>query len=481
MLPDDGFALAAVVGIIALLTVVGVGSFAVARQALTESEVVKNDSYAFQAANGAVDAAIAQVQLSGYQTADFPMSFGQEVFGSAAATVTVTQPNPSEYLFTSVGTSKSGMSETVKVRLYLMDLYGMNIAYGSGFNQSSGGKFNGNASVYGPFYTYDDLRQGENLGTSLAGGFGWGPVYIKGGTLDVKSGYLIDVSHLYVEASEPDPKVVNTAETKVIRSVPNMKVPRVDEAYLTGAYNDAIAESTDNIQGDPEVRTVVNSEPTPYPRTLCPGASTGAYKVVDNDTTMNASHPGLTLGNGVSFGDPVNDDFAWNAGTRTLTVWGTVFIDGPLTFAGGDITYVGNGALIANGDVVINDKMTPSGGLLPGVCGDGVTRNNQSFDPGKVLGIASPGKIELFGSPANTSNPDGAPSHAGAFFADEEIVISGGGVKTHLVGSLISQGINVTGNNNMDLRTSPNLGENVPHSMPGYGMMIESIGIWARQ
>jgi hypothetical protein len=315
-----------------------------------------------------------------------------------------------------------------------------------------------------------------------AGGFGWGPVYIKGGTLDVKAGYLIDVSHLYVEASQPDPKIVDEAETKVIRSVPNMNVPRVDEPYLTNAYNNATDESTDNIQGDPELRyDVPNSEPNPYTNTLCPGATASRYKVVDNDSTMNGSYPGLTIGSGGSFGDPTNDDFAWSAGTRQLTVWGTVFIDGPLTFTGGDITYVGNGALIVNGDVTVEDNLTPAGGLLPGVCGDGVTRNNQSFDPGKVLGIASPGTIELYGSPVNTTNPDGAPTHAGAFFADESITISGTNAKTHLVGSLISQGIDVTGNNNMDLRTSPNLGENVPHSMPGYGMLVESIGAWARQ
>ncbi len=480
-LHDHGYAMGVVMGIIALLTVVTVGGFAVAQQTLHESVVNQRESQAFQAANGAIDAAVARLRLSGYRAQDFPMVFTRAQLGSGDATVTVTQSNPSEYVFTSVGRGEDGRKETIRLRLYMMSLYGMNMSYGSGFNQSSGGgKFNGNASVYGPFYTFDDLRQGENLGDSMAGGFGWGPIYIQGGTLDVKSGYLVDVGFLFVDPLQPDPKVVASG-TQVIRSVPKMNVPRVDSAYLNNAYDQALAQSTDNIQGDPLVRTVTNSEPDPYPATLAPGASVGRYKIVDNDSTMNKSRtdPFVLGSTTASFGRPT-DDFAWNHSTRTLTVWGTVFIDGPLRVANGLIRYVGNGTIVANGDVTfVNSNFIPLDPMLEGTGGDGKTYPNQRFNPDQVIGIATPGTIALSASTDNNDrNPDGPPTHAGAFFADKQITIN---TRVMLVGSVISQGIDVTGNNNMDLRTSPNLGEVVSQAMPGYGQQVISIGVWARQ
>ncbi len=484
---EEGFALVAVMGIIALLTVITVGGFSLAQQTLHEAERTKSEALAFQAASGAMDAATARVGLTGYKAADFPMVFTAAELRSGSATVTATETVPGDIRFTSVGLARDGSRETVRVRMFVMDIYGMNIAYGSGFNQNSSGagKFNGNASIYGPFYTYEDLRQGDNLGNAMSGGLGWGPVYIKSGTLDVKSGYLVDVGLLYVDPAQPDPKVV-TAPTKVIRSVPKINIPRVDTAFLTRAYANAVTESSDNNEGDPVVRSVPNSEvtstgnPATYTGTRAPGAST-SYKVIDNDGTMNKSlAAGFTLSPTTSFGKP-NDDFVWNHSTKVLTVWGTVFIDGPLTIPAtvGAVTYVGNGSLVANGEVTIDGDFTPVGGLLPGVCGDGVTRNNQSFDPGRIVGIVSPSRIRLAGSSGgNSKNPDGVPTHAGAYFADEGIVIS---AKVHLVGSLISKGIDVEGNNNMDLRTSPNLGQNVPKSMPGYGNLSQSLAIWTRQ
>jgi len=371
-----------------------------------------------------------------------------------------------------------------------MDIYGMNIAYGSGFNQSAGGRFNGNASVYGPFYTQDDLRQVRregsdgppNLGSATAGGFGWGPIYISNGTLDVRSGYLVDVGLLYVDPTQPDPQVVG-AGTRVIRSVPRMNIPRVDGAFLENAYQQAISQSTDNIQGDPAVRSVNIDERNPYPSTLAPGARADRYKVIDNDNVVNRSRSETVIGQGASFGRSTGanaDDFAWDLATRTLTVWGTVFVDGPLTFRGGTIRYRGNGTIVANGEVNFDGAdFVPLNGLLPGEAPTGVMYSNQTFRADEVVGIATPNRILLASSSGgNPKNPDGAPTHAGAFFADQAIVVN---ARAMIVGSVISQGIEISNHNNMDLRTSPNLGEVVSRAMPGHGMAVVSIGGWARQ
>jgi len=475
---EGGYAMVVVIGLIALLTIITSGGFFLAQQSLLDSTNVKQESQAFQAANAAVDGAISNIQYKGYNAADFPMSFA---LGSGLATVTVVEKSKGEYWVNAVGTGPGHSSETVGVRLYMLDLYGMNIAYGSGFNQgASAGKFNGNASIYGPFYTSDDLRQGDNLGMSSSGGFGWGPIFIKNGTLDVKSGYLIDVKLLYVDPAAADPKVVNTAITRVVRSVPTLKLPLVDAAYLEARYEKAKLESSDNIQGDSDVRSNTNGEvatvndPGSYTGPRCTGASTH-YKIIDNDTVMNGSLSGLTIAS-MPFGN-TNDDFAYD-GNGNLTVWGTVFIDGPLTISR-SVNYIGNGTLVVNGPVSLRGDFVPQGGLTDGKGGDGVTYANQSFNPDRIIGISSASSINLDASSGgNAKNPAGAPTHAGAFFANDSIVIN---AKVLLCGSLISKGIDVAGNNNMDLRTSANLGKYVPRSMPGYGMLFQSIGAWSRR
>ena len=478
---ESGFALVIVIGLLALLTVVTTGGFFLAQQTLHNSVITKEESQSFQSANAAVDGAIANIQYKGYDSADFPMTFSVADLGSGTATVTVEELTKGEYKLTSIGSGAKQSAETIKVRLYMLDLYGMNIAYGSGFNQgASSGKFNGNASVYGPFYTKDDLRQGENLGMANSGGFGWGPIFIKNGTLDVKSGYLVDVKVLYVDPAMADPKVVSSA-TRVVRSVPTLTMPSVDAAYLDARYEKAKSESSDNIQGDPDVRTNTNTEVTTVgsPSTYTGSRSAGAgtyYKIIDNDGMVNKSSSGLTLGS-ASFGN-TNDDFAYNASTRQLTVWGTVFIDGPLTTSN-PVNYVGNGTLVVNGKVTLNGDFLPLDGLVAGEGGDGVTYANQSFNPDRIIGISSSSIISLDNSSGgNAKNPDGAPTHAGAFFANDKIVVN---AKVLLCGSLISQGIQVEGLNNMDLRTSANLGKYVPRSMPGYGMLFQSIGAWSRR
>ena len=481
---ESGFALVMVIGLLALLTVVTTGGFFLAQQSLTNSVNSKQESQSFQSANAAVDGAIANIQYKGFLPGDFPMAFSVADLGSGAATVTVEELTKGEYLLTSIGTGSKQSNETIKVRLYMLDLYGMNIAYGSGFNQgASSGKFNGNASVYGPFYTKDDLRQGDNLGMASSGGFGWGPIFIKNGTLDVKSGYLVDVKVLYVDPAMADPKVVNTAVTRVVRSVPTLTMPSVDAAYLDARYEKAKSESSDNIQGDPQVRSNTNTEVTtvgsPGTYTGPRSAGTGTYyKIIDNDNIVNKSSSGLTLGS-AAFGN-TNDDFAYNTSTypHQLTVWGTVFIDGPLTISN-PVNYIGNGTLVVNGKVTMNGDFLPLGGLAAGEGGDGVTYANQSFNPDRIIGISSSSIISLDGSSGgNAKNPAGAPTHAGAFFANEKIVVN---AKVLLCGSLISKGIEVEGNNNMDLRTSANLGKYVPRSMPGYGMLFQSIGAWSRR
>lgn len=484
---DAGYAMVVVMGIISVLTVITFGGFAMSQQAMHEAGVNRQESQAFQAANGALDAAIAHVRINrGGIDSGFEMSFTAAQLGSGSATVTAERMSAHELLLTSVGRGADDSSETVSTRLWVMDIYGMNIASSAGFNSSAqAGRFNGNASVFGPFYTHGDLRQGDNLGNAMAGGFNWGPIFTYKGTVDVKEGYLRDVDFLYYDpAHGGDPRGVSNVPN-LIPSVPRLNMPRVDEAYLNARYIEAVAQSIDNERGvGGGTNTEWNSGTRSYTGILASGARVDAYKVIDNNPdVMRSLTATYIIGGPASFGGP-GHDFAWNSSTRTLTVWGTVFIDGPVEFRGGRINYVGNGLIVATGDVAfIETDFVPLNPLGPAMPPPHVQPQtllaNQEFRDGEVVGIATPGNIHLGrSSGGNFHGPESQPTHAGAFFAGNNIWIES---RVTVVGSVISEGIEVRGNNNMDLRTSPNLGRVISDAMPGSGMVLVSMGGWTRQ
>lgn len=487
---DAGYAMVVVMGIISVLTVITFGGFAMSRQALHEAGVNRQETQAFQAANGALDAAIAHVRINrGGVGSGFEMSFTAAQLGSGSATVTAVPVSAHEILLTSVGRGADDTTETIRTRLWAMDIYGMNIAASAGFNSAAtAGSFSGNASVYGPFYTYGDLRQGRdgNLGNAMAGGFNWGPIFTYRGTVHVREGFLGNVNFLYFDPVHGgDPSGVSNVPNR-IPSVPRLVMPRVDEAYLNARYREAEGQSIDNrLGGTTTTNTEWNSVTRSYTGTLAPPpVRADAYKVIDNNLSLDRSLPTTyVIGLSAAFGG-AGHDFAWDPGTRTLTVWGTVFIDGPVEFRGGMIRYAGNGIIVANGDVVfIETDFVPVNPLRPAMPPPHVQPQtllaNQEFRDGEIIGIVTPGNIHLGRSPGgNYHGPEAPPTHAGAFFAGNRIWIES---RVTVVGSVISGGIEIRGNNNMDLRTSPNFGRVVSGNMPGSGMVVVSMGGWARQ
>jgi len=489
---DAGYAMVVVMGIIAVLTVIAFGGFAMSQQALHEAGVNRQESQAFQAANGALDAAIANVRLNrGGVGNGFTMNFTAAQLGSGSASVTAEPVSAHEISLTSVGHGADGSAETIRTRIWVMDIYGMNIAASAGFNSSAAGKFNGNASVFGPFYTHGSLRQGDNLGNSVAGGFNWGPIFTYEGTVRVKDDFLKSVNFLYYDPDFGAPTDVSRVLGGVIPSVPRIELPRVDGAYLNERYDEAVRQSTDNRRGDGlDSNTEWNSVTRTYTGTRAPGARADAYKVIDGNGVLDGSLGGtpFVIGGTTAFGG-TGHDFSWDPEGRILTVWGTVFIDGPLEFRGGGIRYVGNGIIVANGNVTfVQTDFVPASGLEPALPPSHVQPQtmlaNQKFRPDEVIGIATPGRIILSrSSSGNRHGAESLPTHAGAFFAGEQIQIGygSGSDAVTVVGSVISEGIEIGSQNNMDLRTSPNLGDEISDAMPGSGMVIVSMGGWARQ
>ena len=488
---DEGIALPTVLGVLMVVTILVIAGFMLTQQSLFEANKVNSESQAFEAANSSLDAAVARIQHQGFRAGvDFPMHLTASQTGSGDATVTVSEVSKNEYQLVSTGLGRDNTVETVTVRMYFIDLYGMNVSYGARLNGGSAGKINGTTSIYGPLYTFGSLDSSNIPGG--AGGYYWGPLMVKGGDV-VDPGGAIDVGSIYYEP----PHTVTTGaspQPKLIPSVPDFQVPPVDAAYLNAALARAISESSDNNQGEPALRPgVVNTEvttkgnPATYAHTRAAGTAS-SYKVIDTNNVIDRSSPGLTITSATPAFGTATDDFAWNPSTSTLTVWGTVFIDGPLT-TDAMIKYVGNGIIVANGPITLNQGMVPFHGLLPGLGGkDGLTTyNNQSFSGDETLGFVSPDKIVIDRSGNNSKGPDVAPTHAGAFYSvnpnglDPNLGMIQLGTKVVAVGSVIARGIDFVGNNNQHLRTSANLGQTVSTQMPGYGQMVQSFGTWARR
>ncbi len=502
---DEGVALVTVIGVLALVTILVVSGFVLSQQSLHEANLVNREAQAFQAANAGLDAAVARIQYQGFDPSgtDFPMHLTAAQTGSGEATVSVQLVSNSEYLLVSTGMGDDATIETVRVRMYFIDLYGMNISFGARLDaNASNGKINGTTSIYGPLYTYGSL-DGDNLGNG-SGGIKWGPLMVKGGNV-ASSGDYINVGAIYYEP--PHTVSVGTnPQPRKIPSVPDFVVPPVDSAYLQAGLARAQSESADNNQGEPAVRPgVTNAEvytagdTASYAHTRAPGAvstysgAAGAYKVIDNDGTINKSG-GLTIDASTASFGAATDDFSLSAmnvpsGWRTLTCWGTVFIDGPLTTTV-PIKYVGNGVIIANGTISLLTDFVPLNGLAPGLGGNNgdTMYDYQSFNKDETLGIVSTDRIVLDNGGGNPGNdPETPPSHAAAFYCvnpnanDPNLGMIQVGTKTAVVGCVIARGIDFIANNNQHLRTSANLGQCVSRQMPGYGQMVQSFGTWSRQ
>ena len=117
-----------------------------------------------------------------------------------------------------------------------------------------------------------------------------------------------------------------------------------------------------------------------------PTCSTGSF-TFDNNTTMDASLPTTMLFSGSNFNCTVKDSagnlvgsLAWDNPTKTLTIDGTIFIDGDINMPSGTLNYNGNGTIYINGSL-------NGGGNFSGtsICGP-------AFTPLVASGYGCPGK-----------------------------------------------------------------------------------------
>lgn len=480
---DSGVALITVIGVISVLTILSVSAFSLAQQAYTSTERHQAESIAFQVANAGIDTVYADLATNAGTEA--VLSHYEDTrtitVGEGTADVKLERLAGIEYLVTSTGRAADGTLESVAVRFYYLSLWEMFIASGESDDSIGGGAINGNASVNGPFFVRGDL------GATGSTDFTKGPLFVTG-YVSQKGNFTLGTSDEPIDlyTGEGYDESTRFHLKRVSNSVPDIKAPPLDDAFMDTALSRAKQESVDNIQGtnDEEFTPTANIETSggagdasTYPDALpggtrqrALGASTW-YKYIGPDegrSPVGAGGTALTIGGTGSWGSWENDgrgyttgqwdDFAYDDVTNTLYVEGTVFIDGDL-IVNDNVKYKGNGALIVNGDVRMNAELfRPVSGAM---------------SEGEVIGIIGAKDIYIAGGGNSGTWDIMAPIYArdSLNFTKQN---------TFLKGSIVAPEINFP-MANFHLESDPMLPTFLPQSMPGRDNPILVIGAWSRQ
>jgi hypothetical protein len=478
---DDGWAVPIVAMIIAFITVLSIGGFALSSQAVRESVVVRGESQAFQAASAGMDEAMAR--LPGGVTGTYTIDASKLGTGTSAQVIVVGVP-PFSYRVTSTGYAPGGATEQLMTEFTRFDLYGMNVNAGGGGNMFSSGSVGSGTDVYGPFYTGNAVTTGH---------FSEGPLFVGG---NVTGGTYTGIANGYAGGTVG----VSPFATSV-GSFPKLPtLPAIDTARLEGYANIARQQSIDNKMGDSTTAITEGTLNTPgtYPRTMFGGwtkLTMPHYKYYGPASGISAQGAGttaVTINSQTSFGNGAKDsnnydDFAWDGAEYVLSVNGTVFIDGPFEINMPDkvIKYQGNGTIVANGPVHLHVKgFQPFRTMLSG---GSPSVSHQIFpdDPApgvgkQIVGFVSPTEI-LLDCPAGQTTGSRATDEdfAGAFYCPAKIQFTG---KFVLAGSIITNEMVGPGtSNDIQLRTSPNLKDNVPRAMPGRNDGLVGFTKWIRK
>ena len=439
---ETGSALFIALGAILILTVLSIGVMAIAQYDIKASGRTKKSTQALHVAEAGIDKALWELKQLGTVSSSFEVTTSL-----GTATVSSTQDAQEQYLWTitSTGEASGGVERIIKVKVFNLSYWNMIMAAES--LTAGGGGLNGTTSIDGPFYVRGNLDLGG--GAELTGG----PLFVKDGIMDLTTSACAVGTE-----SEPIPLYLEQGMTGHIDVVhysslsydtPNISLPDFGQADMQDLLYEARDQSIDNNKGYAEVAADESiSDSRKYS-----GVSSGYYKVVDNNTEVTSP-----LGTGVhsltidsstpSFGDPgteasPEDDFAWDLSTKTLTIRGTVYVDGPVTVST-DIEYQGNGAIIANGDITIENDIEAA----------------DTFPASSCLGLISPGTIYIDNP---TSNSSLTPNLEAAIFGLQAVIIQ----KTICIkGSILTQNLEFA-HPNGHLLTATDLPGYLPEAMPG--------------
>lgn len=433
---DDGFAMVFVMGCIALITIIAVGGWALARQTLHNS--VKNESFskAYQVASTGLEE-----QLSFFspdRLSEYPKTVS---YGNDSYTARIVDLGDGRYVLESEGRSGEE-SETVLVTFYYLDLWDMNISGGEGSSIGVKNAFNGNSWIYGSLYVNGDVDWGAN------GALYGGPIFLKDGVWNDSGSGGVGAASEVVDAygavkSDPSDGYFTTQRG----SAPDITIPEITEELMTGA--DGYMEQAQNFS---------ITRPPLNDANVHAAADSTYYTVWNGNATIGD----VAFGNTGLDGTP-RDGIAFDSATGTLYLAEGVIVycSGTVTFTEDVNYYRGKGIIVARDGFVIDGALLPGQGLTAviGPAGDQKTVPVMQED---CLALMSMGNVNITTGPSDGSFPGGGIS--AAIFINGQ-VIADSSSHCDFRGSLICDSIEL-GSTNVVLATQKGLGSVLPEGMP---------------
>lgn len=430
---DDGFALAVVMGAIAVITVVAITGFAVSRNALGDAMRLSAENRAYQAASSGLELEIPAFKPdllpTGRSESGYVYGNYQSINGTDRYTVTVAnKPGSStQWVMKSLGQSGTA-TETVEVTFTYFDLWDMNISGGSGSWPGMREGFNGNATIIGAIYV--NGRLDWTASSAIYGG----PIMVAGEnpSVDVLNrqnggstiGTIANPIDLYLD-NDPTGQTDYINQTAFVKgSAPTFELPVLD---------------SDNMS---DFLSLAN-------------------RVYNTDLVIGE----VANGGAGNFGDPAVDKFWYKDGV--LYCDEVVYVKGKVTFAN-NMVYRGKGMIVAEGSGGMGFEI--QGRLVPDKPWEtlyGVTMPACGTDA--ILGLVSPGDIYQ----------SGGDWVSGAIYINGDYVSDAGGQKESFRGSIICNSINFE-DTNCVLATQVGLGGMIRDEMRWLGSNIYAQGDWLR-
>ncbi len=448
---EGGTAVLAAVGVMLVLTILGIGAYTVSVNNLTMTDKERNSAVALQIADAGIDQAVWRLDTTGSLPSTMSVTVAQ-----GSAEVSVSALENSEWQITSRGHTDKAPTVTRAVKVSVFSLSLWNFVMASSLTAGGGGLV-GNTSVYGPFYVRGGVTLSGNSEVQK------GPFFVKNGDIALSGNGQIGLETspipVYNDGNHPVPGSKGFY-AKFSNNCPDLHIPPLGSGEMQAYENLAALESADNLMGSTEI---TNTEPQPDAGGHAPGALVGFYKIVDDDRNVapvgSGSHPFILSDATPSWGVSTHgggEDFAWDTVQNILYVKGTVFVDGPIDIQN-DIKYEGNGTLVANGNILIRGKIRPLG----------------PYPNDDVLGLVTPGEMRFSVTGNNDSNPDNADIW-GAFFATNKIQID---ANDSIRGSMLT-GLLSFEHPNGHLFSDAQLPSYLPESMPGSTQRYTYMGSW---
>lgn len=504
---DDGVALITVIGVMVVVTIMAIGAFVLANQALDEARRAAGETRAFRVAAAGLDNALSSFkpEITSYPDISTPD-------GTATVTVAKTDGDAGEYQIVSLGTGVDGTKQRVVQKFYYFNLWEMNFAgTGSQSLMSGSSGMNGSSNIYGPFYVKGNLSLDAYFSVMD------GPLFVKSGKLATTSsatkiGTPTKKVRIYCDGGATLDKGT-LYYTGPYLSVPEITLPSLKYDNLRGAATLAQNESKDGVMSRTRGTAVrvpncevasrggstykyfgpVSGVPEPLgqgrtPVVLGTPANKNLFKGLGSfgswgavETTGQVIPAGGTMPYTAAFGNAWDDFAYWDnpvgimpSGWDLMFISGTVYIDGPLTIDD-DVMYIGNGTLVVNGPVIMNGKVRPYSYSTADV-----VVNKVGEDKKWALGIVTPSDMTMNASNSNDGSypvRENAFDYAGAFYTDSTLTITRPSVSVR--GSILSKKMNLLGTNG-DIVTNPLLPTYLPDSLPGGDAGVVTPGLWSR-